>query len=191
VLGVSQVVFDLETYRSRNGANISRCGLFRYLLIRQWGPLSERKPRYLAFLMLNPSTADAEKDDPTIRRCIGFAKSLGYDGIIVVNLFAYRATIPEALKEAVDPIGPDNDLFIAAVAQCGAEIICAWGTPLAEEPEHKARVKHVFALIAKSQRSPEPLVYCLETSKGGHPRHPLMLKKDLKPFPFKVGMEEA
>src|SRR5947199_273854 len=85
-------------------AVLSPCGEFRYLRKRQWGPLTVgKKPALLGFLMLNPSTADAAKDDPTIRRCIGFGKQLDYDGIIVANLFAYRSPHPEMLKTAEDP----------------------------------------------------------------------------------------
>lgn len=79
-----------------NKAVISKCSSYRYTLERAWS----RDPRYLMYVMLNPSTADADNDDPTIRRCIGFAKLLGYDGILVGNLYAYRTPHPKVLKEA-------------------------------------------------------------------------------------------
>ena len=87
-------------------ADFSACGTYRYALRRIWLPAA---PQVL-FIGLNPSTADEKSDDPTIRRCLGFARSWGYGGLIVANLFAYRATAPSALREARDPIGPLNDL---------------------------------------------------------------------------------
>src|SRR5262245_19133112 len=86
-------------------ALISPCGLYRYWLTRTW----DNSLRRVCWVMLNPSTADAEQDDPTIRRCVGFARSWGAGGIIVVNLFAFRASDPKALLRAADPVGPDND----------------------------------------------------------------------------------
>src|SRR5437870_4841901 len=105
-------------------AVISPCGKFRYRLTRQWG-----EGAALPFVMLNPSTADAEQDDPTIRKCVGFAKRMGYDGIEVVNLYAYRATKPADLKKAGYPRGPENDRHIeAALVESHANsVICAWG----------------------------------------------------------------
>jgi len=108
-------------------AVISPCGLYRYRLSRQW-----TEPSYsLAFVMLNPSTADAEVDDPTIRRCIGFARREGYGGIEVVNLYAFRATSPDDLWKAKDPCGPENEGHLISIARAsvgyGTPIVCAWG----------------------------------------------------------------
>src|SRR5262249_14212908 len=97
----------------RRAAVISDCGRYRYSLTRRWGDAAE--PRAL-FVMLNPSTADAEQDDPTIRRCIGFAKAWGMGSLEVVNLYALRATDPAALLSAPDPIGPKNDTMITSAA---------------------------------------------------------------------------
>ncbi len=88
----------------RNGAVLSADGVYRYRLWRTW---DASKPT-LAFLMLNPSTADATEDDPTIRRCLGFAKEWGYGSLVVVNLFALRSPNPDALRENDDPVGPEN-----------------------------------------------------------------------------------
>ncbi len=134
-----------------SSAVLSECRTYRYLLKRQWGPLNHQPPRLLGFLMLNPSTADENVNDRTINRCIGFGKSLGYDGIIVANLFAYRSPHPEMLKSADAPIGPGNDLHIEQFVHMVETVICAWGTPLADEPEHKERVKAVLAIVAEVQ----------------------------------------
>jgi hypothetical protein len=123
--------------------------------------------------MLNGSTADAEKDDPTIRRCIGFAKRWGYGSLEVVNLFGYRTTLPTELKKAPDPVGPENDQYIAAAAKRARKIIVAWGAHGA----FKGRNKEVLDLLCKSGFSAE----CLGTTKDGHPRHPLYISNNTKP----------
>src|ERR1700743_158377 len=104
------------------GAIISECGRYRYSLSREWG----QGPK-LAFVMLNPSTADAELNDRTITRCVGFARDAGYHGIVVGNLFAWRATKPIELKYDSDPIGPDNDQALAKLISGAATVVCAWG----------------------------------------------------------------
>src|SRR5688572_12557148 len=95
-----------------SGARFSECGTYRYVLWRQWNEVNGD----VAFVGLNPSTADDEKDDPTIRRCIGFAKRWGYGGVVMLNLFAYRATRPDAMWAArvadADIVGPQNDAHI-------------------------------------------------------------------------------
>lgn len=150
-------------------AAFSDCLRYRYTLTRSW---DADKPMAL-FVMLNPSTADAAKDDPTIRRCISFAKSWGMGGLVVVNLFAFRATDPAELLTADDAIGSDNNGWIrTALQMCRGPIVAAWGT-------HKAigkRADAVRKLIGHRD------VMCLAKSKGGHPRHPLYLKGDLRPI---------
>ena len=115
--------------RQVSGATISQCGLYRYSLWREWsveGPV-------MGWVMLNPSTADAHTDDPTIRRCIGFAKREGCGGIIVRNLFAYRTPSPKALGEAyragVDVVGPENDEWLRAFVDPPfvGPVVAAWG----------------------------------------------------------------
>lgn len=145
-------------------AVLSDCGTYRYLLRRTW---DYNKPRAL-FVMLNPSTADAEVDDATIRSCIRLSKSLSYGSFEVVNLFAYRATDPHALKLAADPIGPNNDNCIeAAIGRCDLAI-CAWGAHQFAE----RRAKEVRSTIRRYR----PAVFCLGKTKAGAPKHPLYIK---------------
>lgn len=118
--------------------------------------------------MLNPSTADAQIDDPTIRSCVRLARGLGYGSFEVVNLFAFRATNPDALGRESSPVGPQNDWMIeAAILRCDIGVM-AWGAhPIAEN-----RSRTVRSLI----RSRRPATYCLGKTKAGAPRHPLYVK---------------
>src|SRR3989449_11540410 len=106
----------------RTDACFSRCGTYRYALWRRWAA----GPQVL-FVMLNPSTADAQRDDPTIRRCIGFARRWGCGGIEVVNLFALRATDPRRLRYTRDPVGPENVAHLARAAGRASLVGAAWG----------------------------------------------------------------
>ncbi len=161
-------------------AVLSPCLQFRYLILRQWGPQPLWTGRLAGFLMCNPSDADAEKDDPTIRRDICYAKDLGYDGFIGFNLFGFRSPKPKALTTAADPVGPENDRYIAWACERVEIVICAWGAILADTYEHQQRVKQVMAIVRRFH----PTVYSLGLSKRGHPRHPLMLKKTCTPTIF-------
>lgn len=160
----------------RKRATISQCGRYRYRLTRYWGP-----GHMLPFVMLNPSTTDAEVDDPTIRRCMSFARREGAGGIIVANLYALRSTDPAALREVNNPFGPANDqeLQILALEANGTNmpIVCAWGT-------HGTIHNGNRAAIDQFQKEGARLV-CLGKTKHGHPRHPLYVKGDqpLVPFP--------
>jgi hypothetical protein len=154
-------VNDADIDDSRT-AILSLCGTYRYLLTRTWD--ANRSPA--CWVMLNPSTADATQDDPTIRRCVGFARDWGCGGIVVVNLFAFRATDPAALRTAPDPIGPDNDNHIRrAVTIGGATVVCAWGA----HGTLLGRGRSVADLI----RSLGVVPQCLGTTRDGQPRHPL------------------
>lgn len=145
-------------------AVISPCGTYRYLLRRTW---DAKQPRAL-FVMLNPSTADAEIDDATIRSCIRLSRGLGFGSFEVVNIFAFRATDPEDMAKADDPIGPDNErIVIGAINRCDT-VICAWGAhPMAAR-------KSTFLL--GHIRSRRPAAYCLGKTKAGAPKHPLYIK---------------
>lgn len=145
-------------------AVISDCGKYRYLLRRTW---DHSKPRAL-YIMLNPSTADAEIDDATIRSCIRLSKGLGYGSFEVVNLFAFRATDPSELQRADDPIGPGNDEKIeAALLRCDLAI-CAWGAHQMAD----CRGRAVRSMI----RTHRPAVFCLGKTARGAPKHPLYIK---------------
>lgn len=106
-----------------SGALISADQLYRYWLWRHWGAGSRR----VLFIMLNPSTADGLVDDPTIRRCVAFARLWGFDGCEIVNAYAYRATNPAALRAVADPVGPANELIVKFRIERAGLIIAAWG----------------------------------------------------------------
>lgn len=148
-------------------AIFSPCNLYRYRLTRIW----DKSIRPACFLMLNPSTATAELDDPTIRRCIKFSKRLGAGGLVVVNCFAFRSPYPSALLEIDDPIGPENDRYIrGAIIEC-APVVAAWGVNCTLRGRDRA-VKKLIEL------SGLPWAQCLGTTKDGHPRHPLYVSGD-------------
>lgn len=148
-------------------AEISACGTYRYTLTRKTQcPLRWIMPAL--FIMLNPSTADAEKDDPTIRRCISFAERHSCTDLTVVNLFALRSTNPKELLKHPDPIGPLNDQRIAEqiYKHRGGIVIAAWGS-------HSFAKDRADEIINKFG----PFV-CLGTTKNGSPRHPLYVRSD-------------
>lgn len=164
-------------FQVRKTARISDCGKYRYHLTRVW----DEKLHPLTFVMLNPSTADADQDDPTIRRCIGFAKREGYGGISIVNLYAYRATDPEQLKHVNDPFGVGNlNAQREAIEKAnGRPVICAWGT----KGTLHGGYRHFINL---AQRNGANLA-ALGITKDGHPKHPLYLRGDAAFVPFHGG----
>jgi hypothetical protein len=121
--------------------------------------------------MLNPSTADAARDDPTIRSCVHFTRQWGYGGLVVVNLFAWRATDPAELVAASDPVGPANDATIARYAM-GRRIIAAWGS----HGELLDRDCAVLEMLGDRRR-----IACLGLTASGKPRHPLYSARDTVP----------
>lgn len=157
-------------------AELSGCRLYRYRLTRIWTG-DENGPRMVNFVMLNPSTADDLQDDPTIRRCIRFAKDWGYDGLHVTNLYALRATDPRRLKEVDDPYGIQNSAHLTSVAARAARVVVAWGN----------RAPMDFSLgVAISLRriSREGVIYCLGITKKGQPVHPLYQPADAVLIPY-------
>lgn len=148
-------------------ASFDSSGLYRYSLSRIW----DREKPLLGFIMLNPSTADAAEDDPTLRRTMGFARDWGFGGVEQVNLFAFRATDPEELKVCPDPIGPANDDFIFDLAERADKLVAAWGA----HGSFLDRDMQVLTYLASYK------LYCLEKTKEGHPKHPLYIKKDCEP----------
>lgn len=157
-------------------ALIDKSGEYRYSLYRRWSG----EPVGL-FIMLNPSTADGLQDDPTIRKCIGFAQRWGLGGIYVANLFAYRSTSPTMLRIAKDPVGPDNDNHIRMMVDvCSAQsgpVICAWGA----HGNYLDRAQAVLSLIAA--RNVSPMVLRL-TEKSRMPEHPLYVPYNVAPEPL-------
>lgn len=157
-------------------AALSQDGVYRYELTRRWGP-----GVLLRWVMLNPSTADASVDDPTIRRCCGFAKAWNFAGIVVHNLYALRATDPKALRTHSHPIGPDNNRYLCQSPLSYSDgVICAWGANA--EPERARAVVRMFADTRTD-------LYCLGTTKAGHPKHPLYLPTTSRAVPF--GLSEV
>ncbi|CAH1748242.1 protein of unknown function [Thauera humireducens] len=152
----------------KTDAKLSECRQYRYALWRTW---DDSKP-YAMFVGLNPSTADETDDDPTIRRCIGFAKDWGYGGLCMANLFAYRATDPSNMFSAQDPIGPQNDVWLERLAKDAGIVVAAWGN----HGGHLGRSKTVSALI--------PNLQCLKVNKSGEPAHPLYQPSTAKPIAF-------
>lgn len=161
-------------------AVISDDGRYRYRLVRRWSdaPLA-------AFIMLNPSTADADEDDPTIRRCEGFARAWGHGGLLVANLFAFRATDPRELVAAIgrgeDAVGPFNNDAIRRLVEAAdvSLVVAAWGT----RGHLGGRDAEVASFVRASGRE----LCALRVSKDGFPGHPLYLPVALKPLPFTVG----
>lgn len=165
----------------RRSAKLSADGVYRYALVRRWsfGTLGGDGRPPAQFIMLNPSTADAELDDPTIRRCVVFARALDAGGIVVVNLYAFRATKPADLWKAADPVGPDADQYIETVAQRsvtdGAPLIAAWGANA--RPDRVARALEVITAAGAT-------LTALGVTKDGAPRHPLYLPSNARPEPW-------
>ena len=152
-------------------AIISEDGKYRYRLERTWDESGVK----VLFIMLNPSTADAINDDATIRRCIDFAKRWGYGGLLVGNLFAYRATKPTELLNAENPIGEDNLKYLNEMYGEVTRAVCAWGNG------------KIIDRLSKKTGDYKPLsgwlghLSYLELSNDGTPKHPLYLKKELQP----------
>lgn len=158
-------------------AVFSPCRKYRYELTRELGGMfGEDAP--LVVIGLNPSTADEQKDDPTIRRCKKLAERLGCARLVMLNLFAYRATKPEAMMAENDPVGTDADVFLAKWAKtAGVTLLAAWGNHGA----HKGRAAQVVKLLGEAGAK----VHCLRYNADGSPQHPLYVpgNESLKPYP--------
>jgi hypothetical protein len=152
-----------------NGSALfSECRTWRYALARELGGVGT-----VAFVGLNPSTADEAKDDPTIRRCIGFARDWGFGRLEVVNVYAFRAGDPRDLRRAGDPVGPENDRVLARVLDGAELVVAAWGV--------HARADRLAELDAVLGGRP---LHALGVTKNGAPRHPLYLRADVRPTPY-------
>lgn len=187
------------------GAKISTCGTYRYRLWREWRLGGDRaqwdmwtddddapvldgagnqigEPLACVFVMLNPSTADGEADDPTIRRCVAFAKRFNFDRLEVVNLFAFRATDPGDLlrvSPAVDPVGLNNQNAVRDAIDKAGMIVCAWGT----QGGHLDQDETMLGWIEEANWREAPVV-ALGITREGFPRHPLYLRADAEPQPY-------
>lgn len=155
--------------RPSAAAVLSPDGRYRYRLTRRWaaaGPV-------VRWIMLNPSTADANRDDATIRRCVRFTRRWGYSALVVHNLYALRATDPRELALAVDPVGPDNDRYLRGDVESHLDIdltVCAWGA----HPAAAHRAGPVLELLAAAGVRP----HALALTASGAPGHPLYLPGD-------------
>ncbi len=155
-------------------AVFSDCRRYRYRLGRQWR--AEPK-RLVAFVMLNPSVADDVQNDPTITRCIGFAKTWGFDGLLIGNAYAWRSTDPRALLTAEDAIGEDNNLHLAEIANRAELIVCGWGT-------HCDIVRGREVLDVLHNYCDQ--VKCFVQNKNGSPKHPLYVRGDALPIEYRL-----
>lgn len=151
--------------------------VYRYTLWREWsmGILEPDNPGYVNFICLNPSTATETLDDPTMRKCIKFAKSWGYSAMCVTNIFAFRSTDPEGMKVAPEPIGKDNDYFIQTVANDAEHVIAAWS----QHASFKGRGRAVKTMLDRLGISMHYLR--MGTGKDPQPWHPLYLPDSTKP----------
>jgi len=156
-------------FESASGAVFSRDERYRYGLWRNWNPSLGK----VLFIGLNPSTADHQRNDPTIRRCIAYAQHWDYGGMLVGNLFAYRATRPPDLLKASQPVGPDNEMWLLRMAAAADLIIACWGN----NGSYLSQDQSIQKLL--------PKLHYLKLNASGAPAHPLYLRKTLKPVPYK------
>lgn len=150
-------------------AVFSRCKRYRYQLTRRWD--REAPERHVVFIGLNPSTADHQVDDPTIRRCMGFTRNWGYNTLTVINLFAYRTPYPVELKKSADPIGPQNSRHLGRVIRSADLVIACWGRHGGWQ-EQDQRLLRRFG----------DRLYCLAENNDGSPAHPLYQKSTVQPL---------
>lgn len=150
-------------------ANFSACGRYRYSLKRQWaeGPC-------VLFVMFNPSTADHTKDDPTVGRCISFAQSWGFGSLQVGNIFAFKTPYPVELFREPDPIGDENDAWLAGLSKTADLTVAAWG--------NNGKFMRRGEAILPKLKNP----HFLKMTKQDEPSHPLYLSRDLKPTAYTI-----
>ncbi|MSR32228.1 MAG: DUF1643 domain-containing protein [Gemmataceae bacterium] len=153
----------------------SPCRKYRYSLWRQW---DKSNPSFALFIGLNPSTADEVNDDPTLRRCLAFARKWGHGGLCLVNLFAFRAASPAVMQQQADPVGPKNDTWIALWGKKANRVVACWGI----HGSFAERDKEVIPFLGKE-------IYCMGRTKSGQPRHPLYLKASQRLQKFQPGQD--
>jgi hypothetical protein len=174
-MNMESVKTGTKSRAATSDAVISADGKYRYKLGRYWSP----KAPPVVWIMLNPSTADAVENDPTIRRCVSFAKRWGFGGIEVYNLFALRSPDPITIETAIDPVGPDNDGWLMAASRSGRKIIAAWGS--CQTHLQMMRATQVIKILS---RGGGPVPATLGLTKSGQPRHPLYVRSDAELLPL-------
>lgn len=168
-----------STARVSSTAVLSPCGTWRYRLTRRWADGG-----VVLWVMLNPSTADADQDDPTIRRCVGFARAWGYGAIEVVNLYALRTAYPVRLLDHPDPVGPDGDAHLSeAFAGRPGLVVAAWGGGARRVGRRRGarRDERVRVMAGEAGLA----LHCLGTTRAGAPRHPLYVPAGKRPEPWR------
>ena len=168
----SQLDLMVPLTQDASTARFSPCRRYRYTLTRTWDPA---RPA-LVFCMLNPSTADETQNDPTVERCQRRAVRMGFGGVTVLNLFAFRSTDPTALYAADDPVGPENDAAILATIRGAGMLICAWG----KHGNLHGRGAQVRAMF----RNEGIAAHALAVNQDGTPKHPLYVRNDVVPISF-------
>jgi hypothetical protein len=153
--------------KMKRTATFSEDRVYRYSLERRWGD-----GKFCLFIGLNPSTADETRDDPTIRRCIRFAKDWGYDALVMANLFAFRATLPRIMKATQNPIGPENDAHLKRLHAEAGMTVAAWGS----HGSFQHRSESVCRMLGN--------LYCLAVTTTGQPMHPLYIRATTRPTLF-------
>ncbi|MEL6554591.1 MAG: DUF1643 domain-containing protein [Cyanobacteria bacterium J06621_11] len=147
-------------------AIFDQTGDYRYQLGRRW---HSQKDHEVAFVMLNPSRADHTKDDPTLRACIQFAQKWGYASLSVVNLFGYRTPHPRELKQAKDPVGPENDAYVLRAVAQAQKVVLAWGNDGGLLGRDRMMLQQLKPYQAK--------LHYLQRNRSGQPRHPLYIPR--------------
>ena len=155
----------------KKGAILSRNRLYRYVLWREW----DTSKGTCVFIGLNPSTANETEDDPTLRRCVNFAKDWGYGKCVIINLFAYRTTNPDELKKQDKPVGYKNNHHIKTESVNAAMVVAAWGN---HGFFHK-RDEKVLKLLKDIR------LKCFKLTSKGQPVHPLYQSKDISLIDYK------
>ena len=156
-----------------SGAVFDKSESYRYLLWRSW----RLELPLVTFVMLNPNSADAIRDDPTIRRCIGFARAWGYGGIDVVNVFGYRARSPADLNAVVDPVGPANRKYLERACVRASIVVAAWGNGI------RSRSRAGDSLVGITED-----LFCLGRTRHGQPKHPLYLRSNVLLEPYALDL---
>jgi hypothetical protein len=165
-------------FKPTSDAKFSPCRTWRYTLYRQWGDGPT-----VAFIGLNPSTADETKDDPTMRRCIGFAKAWGFSRFVMLNLFAFRSTDPNGIyppREVASAVGPENDMHILEEAEKAELVVAAWGN---HGKLHK-RGEDIARMVRWARRGRSFQLHAIRVTRAGQPEHPLYLPSSLTPQPW-------